>query len=75
MRHIDIRFEFDVDEEILEEDGEEIFNLVGITRLDTDIPDDDRYGIAEILAQSDRYWTEHCWKIIDLIGEKGSDEA
>lgn len=70
MKYIDIRFEFEVDKEILEEEKEECYDLTNIIRLGTDLEEDHRYAAAEILAQSDRYWTEHCWKIIDLIGDK-----
>ena len=65
MKHIDIRFTFEVDQEILEEDDYEYYELKSIRALETDIPLEKRQAIVEMLAQSDRYWTEHAWKILD----------
>lgn len=61
MKHIDIRFKF----EVLEEDDYEYYDLKAIEALGTDIPLDKRKGIVERLAQSDIYWTEYAWKILD----------
>lgn len=70
MKHIDIRFTFEVDQEILEEDDYEIYELKSIRALETDIPLDKRQEIVETLAQSDRYWTEYAWKILDEFERK-----
>lgn len=70
MKHIDIRFTFEVDQEFLEEEDYEIYDLKSIRALETDIPLDKRQEIVEILAQSDRYWTEHAWKILDEFERK-----
>lgn len=70
MKHIDIRFTFEVDQEILEEDNYEYYELKSIRALETDIPLDKRQAIVETLAQSDRYWTEHAWKILDEFERK-----
>lgn len=69
MKHIDIRFTFEVDQEFLEEDCE-IYDLKSIRALGTDIPLDKRQEIVERLAQSDRYWTEYAWKILDEFERK-----
>lgn len=70
MKHIDIRFTFEVDQEFLEEEDYEIYDLKSIRALETDIPLDKRQEIVEILAQSDRYWTEYAWKILDEFERK-----
>ena len=70
MKHIDIRFTFEVDQEILEEDDYEYYELKSIRALETDIPLEKRQAIVEMLAQSDRYWTEHAWKILDEFERK-----
>lgn len=70
MKHIDIRFTFEVDQEILEEDDYEYYELKSIRALETDIPLNKRQEIVEMLAQSDRYWTEHAWKILDEFERK-----
>ena len=70
MKHIDIRFTFEVDQEFLEEEDYEIYELKSIRALETDIPLDKRQEIVEALAQSDRYWTEYAWKILDEFERK-----
>ena len=70
MKHIDIRFIFEVDQEFLEEEDYEIYDLKSIRALETDIPLNKRQEIVETLAQSDRYWTEHAWKILDEFERK-----
>lgn len=68
--HIDIRFTFEVDQEFLEEEGYEHYELESIQALGTNIPLDKRQEIVETLAQSDRYWTEYAWKILDEFERK-----
>lgn len=70
MKYIDIRFAFEVDQEILEEDDYEHYDLESIQSLGTNIPLDKRQAIVETLAQSDRYWTEYAWKILDEFERK-----
>ena len=70
MKHIDIRFTFEVDQEFLEEEGYEYYELKSIRALETDIPLDKRQEIVEMLAQTDTYWTEHAWKILDEFERK-----
>lgn len=70
MKHIDIRFTFEVDQEILEEDGYEYYELKSIRALETNIPLDKRQEIVEMLAQTDKYWTEDAWKILDEFERK-----
>lgn len=70
MKHIDIRFTFEVDQEFLEEEDYEIYELKSIRALETDIPLDKRQAIVETLAQSDTYWTEYAWKILDEFERK-----
>lgn len=70
MKYIDIRFTFEVDQEVLEEEDYEYYELKSIRALETDIPLDKRQEIVEMLAQSDRYWTEYAWKILDEFEKK-----
>lgn len=35
--------------------------------IETDLTDDQRLGVAESWAQSDNYWTNTCWDIINEI--------
>lgn len=70
MKHIDIRFTFEVDQEILEEADYEYYELKSIRALETDIPLDKRREIVESLAQTERYWTEYAWKILDEFERK-----
>lgn len=70
MKHIDIRFTFEVDQEFLEEEGYEMYELKSIRALETDIPLDKRQEIVETLAQSRSFWTEDAWKILDEFERK-----
>lgn len=65
MKYIDIRFTFEVDQDILEEEGEVCLDLASIRRLDGNLSKEEGRDVVEILAQSDKYWTEHAWKILD----------
>lgn len=35
--------------------------------VETDLTDNQRQGVAESWAQSDRYWVDTCWDIINKI--------
>lgn len=70
MKHIDIRFTFEVDQEFLEEEDYETYELKSIRALETNIPLDKRQEIVETLAQSRSFWTEDTWKILDEFERK-----
>lgn len=67
VKHVDVRFTFEVDQDILEEEGEVCLDLASIQRLDGNLSKEEGRDIVEILAQSDRYWTDHAWKILNCI--------
>lgn len=70
MKHIDIRFTFEIDQEFLEEEDYEIYELKSIQALETNIPLEQRQEIVETLAQTRSFWTEDVWKILDEFERK-----
>lgn len=65
MPYIDIRFHFDA-EEIPDEDFTD-YSLKSVSLLNSDISKDNRYGIAESWAQSDKFFITTTRDIISAV--------
>jgi hypothetical protein len=68
-KRVDLRFWFSE----TEEDGYTHLELEDITMPETDMTQEQLESIAEMWGQSDDYWTNICWGIIDVIDGTGFD--